>query len=126
MLAVLACHIAFSQIKNDTYYTQNPVWIQMMDAEHTNYNEAIKAFELYWQNREKPTQEDELFRASNEEKEKKDFIKSNKRDDVKYAFEYKKFLKWQQKVLAYLNEDGTVMNAEERIALWKNQLENRK
>jgi hypothetical protein len=129
-LALVASFSVLSQSQSDRRYQSEPLWIQMMDAEHVNYNEAVKAFNLFWQNREKPTTENELFSASNEEKAASDFVHKKKRkkevDAIQYAFEYKKFIRWQAKVQDYLNPDGTVMNADERIVAWRKQLENRK
>ncbi|MBK7690304.1 MAG: hypothetical protein IPJ31_04020 [Bacteroidetes bacterium] len=129
-LALVASLSVFGQSPSDLQYQKEPLWIQMMDAEHVQYYEAVKAFNLYWQNREKPTTENELFSASTEEKASSDFIQKKKRKKeaaaMTYAFEYKKFLRWQAKVKDYLNADGTVMNADERITSWKKQLENRK
>jgi hypothetical protein len=130
LLAVVAYSNAMAQGKSPDYYRNNPVWIQMMDEEHVKYAEAVKAFNLFWENREKPTEENEMFSASEQEKEQKDFVTRKKAhkeaDAVKYAFEFKKFMRWQVKVQSYLNVDGTVMNADERIVAWKKQLDNRK
>jgi hypothetical protein len=64
------------------------------------------------------------------EKAATDFVQKKKQKKeqaaIQYAFEYKKFIRWQTKVQDYLNTDGTVMNADERIAAWTKQLENRK
>jgi hypothetical protein len=130
LCACLAFAASFAQTRNDQYYRDHPVWIEMMEQENVHFLTAVKAFDLYWEHREKPATEHELFSASVEEKEKTDFIKSKKQkretEAVRYAFEYKKFLRWQQKVQSYLNADGTVMNAAQRIEQWQQQLENRK
>jgi len=130
MLALVVSMHVFAQSQTDAYYKTHPAWIQMMDKEHVQYDEAIKAFNLYWLDKEKPSGEHALFSAKDPEKattvqsiQKK---KNAQLPAVTYAIEYKKFMHWQQKVLSYLNEDGTVMNAQERIENWKKQLENRK
>jgi hypothetical protein len=128
--ACLAFASSFAQTQSDQYYRNNPVWIEMMEQENVHYATAVKAFDLYWEHREKPTTEHELFSAPNEDKEKSDFVQSKKNkkeaEAVMYAFEYKKFLRWQQKVQSYINTDGTVMNAAQRIEQWQQQMENRK
>ncbi|MCC7030978.1 MAG: hypothetical protein IT257_11790 [Chitinophagaceae bacterium] len=130
MCACLAFTGSFAQTQSDQYYRNNPVWIEMMEQENVHFLTAVKAFDLYWEHREKPATEHELFSASEEEKEKTDFVRSKQKkqeaEAVRYAFEYRKFLRWQQKVQSYLNADGTVMNAAQRIGQWQKQLENRK
>ena len=130
MLALVVGIHVYAQSQSDAYYKSHPVWIQMMEIEHVQYDEALKAFNLYWSDKEKPSGEHELFSATDPEKATKASSIKKKMNAhspaVIYAMEYKKFMHWQQKVLSYLNEDGTVMNANERIESWKKQLENRK
>ena len=129
-MAALMMNTSFAQSNKMDRYKASPVWIQMMDDPSVNYYEAVLAFDTYWESREIPNEEHELFIASNEEKEKDDFI-SNKKEKQseeakRYAFEYKKFKHWQQKVLPFVKEDGHIMSKEEQLALWKQQRNGRK
>lgn len=58
-----------------------PVWIEMMSDPAANYFDAVKAFELYWQDKMKPLEEDE---AENK--------KSSNRSTEKQERKYKKQL----------------------------------
>lgn len=134
MLALFASLSSFAQKKPATkannktsYYATHPVWIDMMDDPNVNYYEAVKAFNLFWQNRELPVEEHELFTAS--EKEQKNVTAkkaAQKGDTQEYAFQYKKFKHWQERSLPFVKPDSTVMSAKERLEIWKQQQLNRK
>jgi hypothetical protein len=129
LLAVIAINTLYAQSNTDAYYRTHPVWISMMSNESVNYYDAVKAFNLFWENKEKPTEENELFSASDTEKESKDFISSKMsltEDAKKYAFEYKKFIYWQQDVLPFVKDDGQLMSKQEQLDIWKQQHEGRK
>jgi hypothetical protein len=62
-------------------------------------------------------------------KESNNFISSKMsltEDATKYAFEYKKFIYWQQDVLPFVKDDGRLMSKEEQLDFWKQQHEGRK
>src|SRR3954468_443423 len=42
-------------------YARHPFWISMMDDEHVNYFEAVKAYEIYWRFHSKPVEEDQIL-----------------------------------------------------------------
>jgi len=130
LIAALITNISFAQSNKTDHYKVYPVWIQLMEDPSVNYYEAVLAFDTYWENREIPKGEHELFSATNEEKEKEDFI-SNKKgsqslDARLYVFEYKKFKHWQQQVLPFVKEDGHIMSKEEQLVLWNQQRKDRK
>ncbi|SIN90161.1 hypothetical protein [Chitinophaga niabensis] len=103
----------------------NTSWIQMMDDPNVNYFEAVKVFEAYWQGKPKPTSEHELFSAEDKDHALNNSSYSNTRDaedpSVKYRFEYKKFLHWKEEVAPYVQPNGRILTAEERIDIWKQQ-----
>ncbi|HPI54144.1 MAG TPA: hypothetical protein PLU10_05590 [Chitinophagaceae bacterium] len=119
----------FAQETKETNYQNNPVWIQMMEDPHANYFEAVNAFNLYWENREKPIVEDELFSANQEDKMKDNFIASKRSEknesNQDFAFAYKKFKRWQITNASLIHEDGTLLTPEERIERWKLQHQQR-
>ena len=47
LLMLFTC-IGFWAQETDTDYSSFPVWIEMMNQENVNMNEARKAFETYW------------------------------------------------------------------------------
>jgi hypothetical protein len=119
----------FAQETKETTYREQAVWIQMMEDPHANYFEAIHAFNLYWEGREKPLEENELFSASQEDKEKDNFMTTHhsekKELNADLTFAYKKFKRWQITHASLIHEDGTLLTAEERIERWQLQQQNR-
>ena len=127
ILILIACfgiNVSFAQVSTDSLYRDQPRWIAMMDEEGVNYNEAVKAFTLYWQDRAKPHEEEELFESA-------EAITNLSDTDFhpmlhiaapqQFAFEYKKFMYWKERVLPFVKEDGTLMTPAERIARWKEE-----
>ncbi len=105
-----------------------PSWITMMEDSTANYNDAVKSFNDYWKNREKPTDENELFEGYKNPSEtiKKSSYGKITHDDeeeanIKYSFEYKKFIAWQQEVAPYIQSDGRILAPSERIRAWQSQ-----
>lgn len=92
-----------------------PLWITMMENPKANYYEAVNEFNNYWKNKEKPNEEEEVF------KEKK----VKKVRAIKYAFEYKKFLQWKSKMFPFIKDDGTIASPEERKVIWEEENKNR-
>lgn len=103
----------------------NTSWIQMMDDPNVNYFEAVKVFEAFWEGKTKPTSEHELFSAEDKDHALRNSSYSTTRDvedpSVKYRFEYKKFLHWKEDVSPYVQPNGHILTAEERIAIWEQQ-----
>lgn len=99
---------------------ETPAWIKMMDDPNVNYYTAVETFNNYWKNKEKPTEEKEIF------KERRSKVKEykNKRT-LQYALEYKRFLKWQKKILPFVQEDGRILTKEERLEIWEKEKKSR-
>jgi hypothetical protein len=92
-------------------YSSYPYWIAMIKDTNTNYFEAVKAFNTYWKNREKPQTENEKFdRAGKED------VKSK---NLPYSFEYRKFKNWQMRVKPYVQNDGHILFPYQRYRLRK-------
>ncbi len=118
--------MAQAKIYSDKYLSKHPVWIQMIDKEETNYFEAVKAFDLYWKNRELPVEEEEVldskFQKEREEEEKGFFYRIFHREEAeakKYVFEYKKFKHWQRLVEPYVQEDGRILTKAEQLKIFE-------
>ena len=99
---------------NDT--ADFPYWISMIDSPNVNYYQAVRAFELYWKNREIPVENDgegkDIFNKDAKEKDQK---------SVQYAYEYKRFLNWQQRNKNLVTPDGTILSPEKIIEQWQKQ-----
>lgn len=99
-------------------YSKNPHWIKMMNDPKANYHETIKAFDVFWKDRAKPVEEKEIFSKKEQYRE---LIGKQTKEASKYSFEYKKFMNWKRKALPFVQEDGSILSAEERLAIWSQQ-----
>lgn len=127
LILSLSCH-SQSQTYSDKEYRKHPVWIDMMNDSTVNYFEIKKAFDLFWQNKPLPTEEEEIIGERNgKAREKESFLKNlfkskkerQEEDSNKYAFAYKKFKHWELINLPYVQEDGRILTASERLEQWK-------
>lgn len=130
LLWILFCiGFSFPLFAQETSPRPLPDWVAMIDNSKTNYFEAVKAFNEFWKNRVKPVEEMDM--GEEEEKEKKamkaylatlSVAERNYWDQLQYH--YKRFKRWKQDVLPYVQSDGRILSEEERIAIWnKQQLE---
>ncbi len=126
LLCMLLNYSATAQSKS-----KPPLWVTMMDDPNVNYFEAVKNFNNYWKNREKPVEEGELFESVGD-KEKEESIKRKKgrlkaEDPAqKYAFAYKRFLWWMREMEPFVQPDGRIKGMNERINEWRTQQQQRK
>lgn len=110
-------------------YHSTPVWKEMIADTNANYFEVQKAFELFWEGKELPTEEDEII--GEKRKLKNNFInRTFNATELKaqllkeeLAFDYKKYRWWLMKTEPYVKEDGSIMTPSERLQLWKQQQE---
>ena len=106
---------------------KKPRWIKLMHDPSANYFETVKAFDKYWKTREKPEEEGE--KKVNEKREKKRpllrsiFVSEEKEEEQieKIAMEYKFYKRWKREMLPYVQPDGSILNQEQQLELWKNQ-----
>lgn len=106
-------------------YAHYPYWIAMMDDEHTNYLEAVKAFETYWKNRELPveteTEAHDIYADKKSENENEG-LQFKHTETYSMVFAYKQFLHWKLEQAPYTDmQTGRIMTRDERLALWKKQ-----
>jgi len=110
-------------------YNKYPYWIEMMNNPKSNYFETLKAYEQFWQNKKLPNEEDDMIGQTKIEPTKKNYLakwlkskEEREEEEIrKYRFEIKKFKHWKLKVTPYVQEDGTILDADERLKLWKDQ-----
>jgi hypothetical protein len=122
MLGLFFCQLSTAQ-KTKTK-SPEPSWIAMMDDPNVNYYAAVKAFDTYWKNKEKPVEEGDLFESVEDMAKEREIIekaiKMGKNDPALiYAFDYKRFLMWKNKVEPFVKPDGRIKNMDEIIADWK-------
>lgn len=132
LLCLFGLQVSFLQAQtiSSSQYREHPYWISMMEDPTSNYYETVKAFDMYWENRERPSEESEIFALSELEKasftheiKESSFSTLSQRD---IALAYKKFNYWQIKVSSNINSDGHILTPEERIQRWNLQQEDRK
>ena len=101
----------------DKDYAQKPLWIQMMDIEGVNFNETLKAYDIYWQHHDLPEEEGDRY-IKNKDAPKKKLSKKELREIREGAamrFQVKKFEHWKIKNEPFVKENGNIMTAEERL-----------
>jgi hypothetical protein len=117
----------FAQNYSDDHLREHPVWIEMMDSPNVNYFEAVRAFELYWEGRDRPTEEEELLGKERMIKEKKkeglaQSLSYNKEKEAEeLGFYHKKFKHWQRINWGYVQPDGHILSPSERLEIWKRE-----
>ena len=122
----ILCSITFMKAGNETKtkkYSKFPYWIAMMDDEKTNYFEAIKAFESFWEHRAKPIEEkeilgDKLEEYSNDSRSLARRMKKLPPADRNLTFQYKKFINWLRESKPYVQEDGSILTQAERLKIF--------
>lgn len=123
MLLVLSTK---AQTFSEKEMRSKPLWIIMMNDTNANFNETVKAFDLYWEKRQHPIEEGELIgeKKKNERTQffKKLFARKQRlNDSQQLAFEYKKFNWWRIQNEGWTKPDSTLYTPEERKLLFQKE-----
>lgn len=110
-------------------YSKHPYWITMMDDPKANYFETVRAFDEFWASRSLPHEEDEIIGQSRDAEGKGNLLarwfrsKEERREEESkaYAFQVKKYRHWKLTVAPYVQPDGSILGAEERLKIWREQ-----
>lgn len=122
--------LLFSQNnKKSLNYTKHPYWIEMIKDPKANYFETVKAYDLFWSKRKQPKEEDEIIGQSKTAESKKTFLakwfkskEEREEEEIrKYALDVKKYKHWKLKVKPYVQEDGSILDAEQKLNIWEEQ-----
>jgi hypothetical protein len=120
---------------------ETPNWVKMMDDENVNYYEAVEAFESYMKSHKIEEEEVEEELMGGDAKAKEKYEKEMKRENKKIrtekqrkalvqkellAYQIKRFKGWMQEVKPFVQENGHILTAEERNAIWLRQQEEMK
>ncbi len=149
IIALCICNAANGQTAKSSDYSLNPSWVNMMSDPNENYYEVIKAYDDYWKNKKKPTDEAEEMEMMEEknhstkmtDKEKKELekeerahkreleLESKKKltdDDLKQlewkremSYQCKRFEDWKLTVKPFVQNDGRILNEEERMKIFE-------
>jgi hypothetical protein len=128
---LLCLFLNSSSMAQQTKTPATPSWITMMEDPDVNYFEAVKSFNDYWKNKEKPVEEGEMFESvGNKQKEeainrKKARLRANEPAHL-YAFEYKRFIWWMREMEPFVQPDGHIKGMNERLNEWRVQKQQRK
>jgi hypothetical protein len=129
-IVVFNSTVMYSQSpKKSINYSKKPYWIEMMKDPKANYFETIKAYDAFWANKKKPKDEDDVIGQSKTAEGKRNFLSrwfksKEEREEAeikKYALDVKKFKHWKLKTEPYVQEDGTILDADARLKLWQDQ-----
>ncbi|MGZ4055973.1 MAG: hypothetical protein ACXVPU_13460 [Bacteroidia bacterium] len=121
---------SFAQTKTKNLnYSKSPYWIDMMNDPNANYFETIKAYNAFWEKRKKPNEENDIIGQDKSANKKQTLLQRwfktkeqrEEEESRKYALDVKKFEHWKMVVKPYVQEDGRILNAEEKLRLWKEQ-----
>jgi hypothetical protein len=110
-------------------YKSSPVWKEMLEDPNANYFEVQKAFQLFWEGKEMPLEEDDVI--GERRGLKNNFITrtfnarelKEQQEREALAFDCKKYGWWLIKTEPFIHDDGSLMSAEEKLELWKKHYE---
>lgn len=120
----------FSQTsKKSLNYAKHPYWIEMMKDPKANYFETVKAYDDFWAKRKQPKEEDEIIGQSKTAEGKRSFLQrwfkskeEREEEEIrKYTLDVKKYKYWKRKVEPYVQEDGSILDADARLKIWEEQ-----
>lgn len=111
-----------------------PDWVAMIDNPNANYYEAVKAFDDYWKNKVKPLDEMESGKEAEEEaREFKEYVIGLSVSERNYfdqlCYHHKRFKRWKEDVLPFVQDSGRILTQEELQAIWQkqqNEMQNQK
>lgn len=127
---VLASINLYSQSSRKSLnYAKHPYWIEMMKDPKANYFEVVKAYDEFWAKRKQPKEEDEIIGQSKTAEGKRSFLerwfksKEERQEEEigKYTLDVKKYKYWKRKVEPYVQEDGSILDADARLKIWEEQ-----
>lgn len=129
-LCILCSFICLTQITiaqqstqySEKDYARNPVWIEMIKDTTANFFEVQKAFNIYFQHHEKPVGEDDMI-GEYEKREKYPSKRAQRKQqqENKMKMEVKKYERWRDRMLPYVQRDGRILTPSERLQIWRDQ-----
>jgi flagellar basal body L-ring protein FlgH len=124
-IAICITYIANAQQStpySEKDYARNPVWIEMIKDTTANFFEVEKAFNIYFQHHEKPEGENDVI-GEHEEREKNPSKKEQRKmqQENHMKMEVKKYERWHDRMLPYVQPDGRILTPSERLQLWRDQ-----
>ena len=101
-------------------YARNPIWISMIKDTTVNFFDAEKAYKIYFQHHQKPGGEhDVIGEHAKEQKNPSKKARRELQEEDHMRMEVKKYEHWRQRVLPYVQSDGTILTSSQRLQIWK-------
>ena len=85
-----------------------------------NFFDAEKAYKIYFQHHQKPGGEhDVIGEHAKEQKNPSKKARRELQEEDHMRMEVKKYEHWRQRVLPYVQSDGTILTSSQRLQIWK-------
>lgn len=118
---LLSMHVSAQSTRyTEKDYAKDPLWIEMLDDTTANYFEVEKAFETYFKYNDLPKSEHDMigeYKKKEKTPSKKEQIKTEQ--DSYLRRQVRKYQRWHEKMLPYVQEDGRILTPTERLAIWQ-------
>jgi hypothetical protein len=124
VFVLLVCTSVSSFAQSANRKIPAPDWVKAIDDPGANYYKAIKSYESFWKAHEKPADEEQLMSKSREQvqgnikKLSKKEMKEQRLMDY-YRYECKRFDNWVHENKPYVQADGRILSADERLKQWE-------
>ena len=101
-------------------YARNPIWIEMIDDTLSNFFETEKAFNTYFKHNDLPASEHDMIGEYAERKKTPTKRRQKEIEQESYLRrQVKKYHRWHEKMLPYVQPDGRILTPTERLAIWQ-------
>jgi len=123
-LLMFSSIVGFGQRSNNGKAITPPDWVRAIDDPNANYFKAIKEYKDFWKTHEKPADEEALMAKSLEQTKaqaktlSKREVKQQREQDY-YRYQCKRFENWVRENKPYVQDDGRILSADERLKLWE-------
>ena len=118
--AISIAATAQTDVNKEKLYAKQPLWIDMMEDEKSNFFEVEKAYKIYWEHHEEPEGEHDVI-GEYQEREKIPSRRKQRKIEAesKMRMAIRKYNWWHEQTLPYVQGDGRILTAEERLKIWE-------
>jgi len=118
--AISIAAAAQTDVNKEKLYAKQPLWIDMMEDEKSNFFEVEKAYKIYWEHHEEPEGEHDVI-GEYQEREKIPSRRKQRKIEAesKMRMAIKKYNWWHEQTLPYVQGDGRILTTEERLKIWE-------
>lgn len=118
--AISIATTAQTDVNKEKLYAKQPLWIDMMEDEKSNFFEVEKAYKIYWEHHEEPEGEHDVI-GEYQEREKIPSRRKQRKIEAesKMRMAIKKYNWWHEQTLPYVQGDGRILTTEERLKIWE-------